>query len=243
MHCIHSDAFKELSTLTNNHAQMFSLVQDPPESSTIWEKIWHGRNVGRTREETSTCIKGVPKDFVASQPVPADSNKPLCLPAPKVVVSGAHNHLSYDPCYTLRHPPIVFNDYFANHSETAECQKAVTNLYNFPHNHSSSEEHQTEGLDLPLEEPLLYGWREIIARWGHPDLADEVINYWQTEANELLSRNVKKANLTIEHGSCGHLDPKTNKYIKYTLITSLSESCSRRYMSQQPHSYPDETPD
>ncbi len=245
---MHSQFFQHTS-IDTNCVQMFSLVQDPPEPPTFWEKNWHGKKVGRTREETSTCIKGVPGNFVASQPVPAGSIKALCPPNPKVVrLDAPHNYLFCDPCYTPRYPPIVVKSSSANHSnttnnETAKCQKAVTNLYDLPHWHKQTESFQAAELDLPLEDPFLDGWRGSIASLANPDFAEEVLNYWQTEANELLSRNVTAADFTLDLRLCGYLDPETNKYIKCTLFTSLREPCSRKYILQQPYFYPDETPD
>lgn len=228
--------------------QMFSFVQDPPKTPTLWEQVWHGKKVGRTPEETSTCIRGVPGSFVANQPLHANSSKARSLLDHKVVPGAAPlNHL-YASCSTFRYPPIVSDASFANHSDTtynrtAKCQKAVTNLYDLPHHHASAEVASINDVSLPLEDWFIDSWREVITKYTHLAFADEVLDYWQAEANELFSRNVTEVDIYIDLSLCRHLDPETKKYIKCTVITSLSESCSKSTLQQHDHLYPDETPD
>ena len=177
----------EHTRFTNAHGgQMFSCVQEPPLPATLSDSLWHGRQVGNTREETTVCIKGMPGRFVANQ-------------------SGGTN------------------------DERAKCQRAVTNLFNVSHPRNSFERNSFERLKLPLIDHAFDTLREALASELHPELAEEVIKYWQAEADKLLSQNVQEADLYYEICGCSVLDPETQKYIKSTLVTVLSESSPREF--------------
>lgn len=224
---------------------MFSCVQEPPLAPSLWEALWHGKTVGPTREETTVCIKGVPGDFFADQPEAKDSDKALCLMDCVKVFDARQNHHPYVPCSTVQHPPTdTFSANHANttHSETAKCQQAVTNLFNRPHCHNCFDATSLGRLNLPLKNSFLDGWWNIIARECHPDLAEEVVKYWQAEATELLNSNVMEADLFYGLGRCNFLDPETQKYIKCTVFTSVSESGSGK-LQRLNHPPADETPD
>ena len=226
---------------------MFSCVQEPPSPPSLWEALWHGKTVGSTREETTVCIKGVPGDFFAGQPEARDSDKALCLMDSVKVFDARQNHHPYRPCSTVQHLPVKADAFAANHSnttnnETAKCQKAVTRLFSHPHRHDCVDITSLGRLDLPFKNSFLDDWWNIIASECHPDLAEEVIKYWQAEATKLLNSNVMEADIFYSLGGCNFLDPETKKYIKCTVFTSVSESGSGK-MQRLEHPSADETPD
>ena len=231
------------ASFINTHClQMFSCVQEPPAPPSLWEAIWHDKTVGPTREETTVCIKGVPGNFFAGQPEAKGSDKALCL---MDSFDARQNHHPYGPCSTVQHPPA--DAFSVNHSnttnnETAKCQKAVTKLFTHPHCHNCLEITSLGRLNLPLKDSFLDGWWNLIASECHPDLAEEVIRYWQAEATELLNSNVKEADIFYSLGRCNFLDPETQKYIKCTVFTSVSES-DLGELQRLDHPPADETPD
>lgn len=225
---------------------MFSCVQEPPAPPSLWGALWHGKTVGPTREETTVCIRGVPGDFFAGQPEATGSDKALCLMDSVKVFDACQNHHPYGPCSTVQHPPVEADAFSANHSnttnnETAKCQKAITKLFSHPHWHGVDNT-SLGGLNLPLKNSFLDGWRNLIASECHPDLAEEVIKYWQAEATKLLNSNVMEVDIFYCLGRCNFLDPETQKYIKFTVFTSVSESDLGR-LQRLDHPPADETPD
>ena len=239
----------EHTRFRNAHCgQMFSCVQEPPLPATTSDRFWHGRQVGDTREETTICIKGMPGSFVADQPESAGSNKALCPVNDRRSDDVHQNHHLCDSSASVQHLPVAVdaqptNQTSSTNDETVKCQKAVTNLFNVPHARNSFERSSFERLELPLIDKAFDSLREtLLASDLHPELAEEVIKYWQAEVDKLLSRNVKEADLYYETCGCSLLDPETQKYIKSTMFTVLSESKPREYNAQaQPPA--DETPD
>lgn len=224
---------------------MFSCVQEPPSPPSLWEALWHGKTVGPTREETTVCIKGVPGDFFADQPEAKEGDKALCLMDNVNMFDARQNHPPCETCPTVQHPPA--DAFSTNHSnttknETAKCQKAVTNLFTHPHCHNCVDTTLLGKLNLPLKNSFLDGWRNIIASECHPDLAEEVIKYWQAEATELLNSNVMEVDLFYDLSRCNFLDSETQKYIKYTVFTSVTKSVQGK-LQRPDHPPADETPD
>ena len=221
----------EHTRFTHAHGgQMFSCVQEPPLPATLSDSLWHGRQVGNTREQTTVCIKGMPGRFVADQPESTGSG-PVNDPRPDDV---HQNHQLSNSSASVQHLPVAVDAQPANQSggtndERAKCQRAVTNLFNVSHPRNSFERNSFERLKLPLIDHAFDSLREALASEVHPELAEEVIKYWQVEADKLLSRNVQEADLYYEICGCSLLDPETQKYIKSTLFTVLSESRPREF--------------
>ena len=239
--------FTHASFINTHRLQMFSCVQEPPAPPSLWEVLWHGKTVGPTREETTVCIKGVPGDFFASQPEAKDSDKALCLMDSVKLFDARQNHHPDGPCSTVQHPPVEDDAFSVNHSsttnnETAKCQKAVTNLFNRPHCHSCVDNTSLGRLNLPLKDSFLDGWWNLIASECHPDLAEELIKYWQAETTKLLNSNVMEVDIFYGLGGCNFLDPETQKYIKCTVFTSVNESGLGK-LQHLDHPPADETPD
>ena len=126
--------------------------------------------------------------------------------------------------------------------ETAKCQRAVTNLFDVFHFRDAMETSSNTGIPLPLSEEFLDISRDILAEESNPRFANEVIKYWREEAQKLLARNVKEADLFYDVCGCKRLDPKTGKYIKCTVFTVFSESQAKAVPGLD-QSLADETPD
>ena len=228
----------EHTRFTNAHCgQMFSCVQEPPLPATTSDRSWHGRRVGNTREETTLCIKGMPGCFVADQPELAGSDTALCHVNGRRPDDEGH-HLC-DSSAAVQCLPVAVDTQPANQSggtndERAKCQRAVTNLFNVPHARHFFERYSLERFKLPPIDQAFDFFRETLASELHPELAEEVIKYWQAEVDKLLSRNVQEADLYYEVCGCSFLDPETQKYIKSTLFTALSESKPHECNAQPP---------
>ena len=202
------------------YTEMFSCVQEPPLIASPPEVDWCGRLLGHTREETTICIKGVPGDFVVDQPEHTDNEAALCK------AFDAH-HL-HEPSSTAQHPPVEANTPSANQSsgvntETGKCQRAVTNLFDCDHvvNFHSN---LTTKHRLPLADRDLDQWRSFLTSEAHANLAEEVIKHFKAEARELTTRDAKAIRISFKICRCKVVEPETQKYIKCTVFTGLTET-------------------
>ena len=216
--------------------QMFSCVQEPPLPPTVIERFWHGRQVGAAREETTVCVKGMPGNFVVDYP---GSDRALCVVNDQERFA-AHQH---EPCSALqRLPPPSTDQASGMDNETAKCQRAVTNLFDVVHCRDVMETSSNTRIPLPLSEEFLDLMRDVLAEESNPQFANEVIKYWREEAQKLLDRNVKEADLFYDVCGCKRLDSETGKYIKCTVFTVFSESQEKALPGLE-QSLADETPD
>ena len=204
------------------HTEMFSCVQEPPLIASPPEVDWCGRLLGHTREETTICIKGVPKDFVADQPEHTDNAGALRQPDDSSSVDPQ------EPSSTAQHPPVVADTPCASqatdvHTETAKCQRAVTNLFECPHFVNSSL-YCSVTYPLPLEDNALDQWRSDMNQLANPSLAEETIKYIQAETQKLSNRNAKAALVSSKICTCKRVDPDTKKYIKCTVFVGVTET-------------------
>ncbi len=224
----------------NNHSQirnpeytdMFSCVQELPLMASPPEVDWCGRTLGHTREETTICIKGRPGDFIVDQPEHTDNEEALCQPDDKKAFDAHHLH---EPSSTAQHPPA--NTPSANQSsgvnaETAKCQRAVTNLFDRDHVVSTQRNFTTKHL-LPLADRDLGQWRKFLTDEANANLAEEVIKYFQAEARELITRDAKAIRISFKVCRCKVVEPETQKYIKCTVFTGLTEITIPQYQQSQ----------
>ena len=108
------------------------------------------------------------------------------------------------------------------HTETAKCQKAVTNLFDLDHVGNSCD-NRSNAHDLPLADTALDEWRIFLSRETHPSLAEEMIKYFQSEACKLVNRNAEAALISYKICKCKKVEPETQKYIKCTVFTGVTE--------------------
>ena len=165
--------------------------------------------------ETGKC-----QNFVVHQPEYTDNEEALCK------AFDAH-HL-HEPSSTAQHPPVEANTPSANQSsgvntETGKCQRAVTNLFDCDHvvNFHSN---LTTKHRLPLADRDLDQWRSFLTSEAHANLAEEVIKHFQAEARELTTRDAKAIRISFKICRCKVVEPETQKYIKCTVFTGLTET-------------------
>ena len=214
-----------LDILNALHTEMFSCVQEPPLIASPPEVDWCGRLLGHTREETTICIKGVPGDFVADQPEHTDNEGALCRPDDASAV-GAH-HLQ-EPSSTAQHPPVEADTPCASqssdvHTETAKCQRAVTNLFERSHFVNSFHNCSIK-YALPLDDKILDEWRSNMIAAANPSLAEEMIKYLRAETQKLIDRNAEAALISCKICTCKLVEPETKKYVKCTVFAGVTET-------------------
>lgn len=207
------------------YTEMFSCVQEPPLIASPPEVDWCGRLLGHTREETTICIKGVPGDFVADQPEHTDNEEALCQPDDKKAFDAHHLHERFR---LLNTRPLGLTTPSANqssgvHTETAKCQRAVTNLFDCDHVVNTYENFSTKH-HLPLTDGDLGKWRSFLTGEAHANVAEEVIKYFQAEAHELITRDAKAVRISYKICRCKVVEPETQKYVKCTVFTGLTET-------------------
>lgn len=211
--------------LSPPHTEMFSCVQEPPLIASPPEVDWCGRLLGHTREETTICIKGVPEDFVADQPEHTDNEGALRQPDDNGAVAAHHPQ---GPSPTAQHPPVVADTPCASqatdvHTETAKCQRAVTNLFERRHFVNSFLDCSIT-YALPLDDKALDEWRSDMTKIANPSLAEETIKYLQAETQKLINRNAKAALISSKICMCKRVEPETQKYIKCTVFVGVTET-------------------
>ena len=216
---VHSDI---LNTL---HTEMFSCVQEPPLISSPPDLDWCGRLLGHIREETTICIKGLPRDFVVDQPEHTDNKGARCQT--DVKSAPAAHHLRELSLAAL-HSPVDANTPCASqssdvHTETAKCQRAVTNL--FERGHFVSSFHNCSiTYALPLDDRILDEWRSNMTLAASPILAEEMIKYLRAETQKLIDRNAEAALISCKICTCKLVEPETKKYIKCTVFAGVTET-------------------
>ena len=198
------------------YTEMFSCVQESPLLASPPVIDWCGRMLGHTREETTICIKGVPGDFVLDQPAHTDNEG--AQPDDQRAVD-AHR----EPSSTAQHPPPSASQSSDTHTETAKCQRAVTNLFECDHVVDSCESFSVIH-DLPLADADLDKWRRFLIGEVHPSVAEEMLKYFQAEAHKLVERNAEAAFIPYKICRCRVVEPETQKYIKCTVFTGMIDT-------------------
>ena len=212
-------------TISALYTEMFSCVQEPPLIASPPEVDWCGRLLGHTREETSICIKGVPRDFVVDQPEHTDNEGALCQPDDNSAVDAHHLQ---EPSSTTQQPLVEADAPCASqatdvHTETAKCQRAVTNLFECSH-FVNSFHNCSVTYALPLDDKILDEWRSNLSEAAHPSLAEEMIKYLQAETHKLINRNAEAALISCKICTCKVVEPETKKYIKCTVFAGVTET-------------------